>query len=381
MQTINARYTETYDLNTALNELSMLAIHTPQSGALLRMFHGFFEQYKKYKINSCSIRMVCASQQQLTPDLVGLQAGQVDPRDVLNPILFKACTGESMNVLLDQIYNASQALPATLGSNSIDQHVQGGIATQVYYQLLADETFRKSHPQAGLSIDNLKPMVHKIVTTQPFKWNGIKGTSGYGNDSNPANIGAIDLNTPYGPVGTGSPSGSNIENELAVNPTIFVSNGITEMPWLDTAVSRMVSRYDYDESGETENLIPNQNKVLANAVINNVPRVYMGCIILPPAILQPLYFRLQISWSVSFRDWRPSQDVGTLRNYDYVIVDNKDASGQSLASRNINDSTYWNCYHQPSAKAELPTGEVGKETSSFTTNEHAEVDQIMESGN
>lgn len=65
--TIHATYTETYDLNTINGELSLLGIHTPQSKSLKRMFHGFFEQYRKVKILGCNLKMVCASTQRLTP--------------------------------------------------------------------------------------------------------------------------------------------------------------------------------------------------------------------------------------------------------------------------------------------------------------------------
>lgn len=374
MKTVNATYTETYDLNTAVNELSLLAIHTPQAGALLRMFHGFFEQYKKYKINGCNIRMVCASQQSLTPDLVGLEAGSVDPRDVLNPILFKACTGESINLLVDQIYNNSQTLPASLGSNSVDQHVDSrSVATSVYYQLLADDTWRKEHPQKGLSVIGLRPMVHRIVTTQPFKWTGVAGTGTLGNNKTtdrPLISGAASTEVAESGYGFGAPSGGNTAaSMLSVNPNVFVSNGLTEMPWLETSVIRNGTAGVFeDETAVTPFQVP------MNRVINNVPRVYMGCIILPPAILQRLFFRMQVSWSISFKDWRPSQDVGTLDYYDF----NLDAGNNALESDSITRSTYWNMYHTASAKAELPTGDIGKEVSSFTTNENAEVDKIME---
>lgn len=375
MNTVNATYTETYDLNTAIGELSMLAVHTPQSGALLRMFHGFFEQYKKYRINSCSIRLVCASQQALTPDLVGLQAGQVDPRDVLNPILFKACTGESINILLDQIYNNNQTLAQSLGSNSVDQHVDTRqVAIDAYYQMLADDSWRKEHPQRGLLVTGLRPMVHRIVTTQPFKWTGV--SRNISSDSNlnnvPEILGAATTGTSTAAFGFGSPSGGNTDSTmLAVNPSVFVSNGLTDMPWLDTAVTRSgtVGTAD-DETSITPSQVPMVR------TINSVPRVYCGCIVLPPAILQRLFFRMQVTWSISFKDFRPSQDIGTLGVYDF----NLDESNNRLASDSISDSTYWNMYHNPITSAKLDTGDIGKEASSFTTNESAEVTQIMEQG-
>lgn len=366
IQTINARYTETYDLNTAVGELSMLAIHTPQANALKRMFHGFFEQYKKYKINGCDLRMVCASQQTLTPDLVGVEEGQVDPRDVLNPILFKACTGESLNLLLDQIYNNSESL-TRFGDGSIAQHIDNRpVAENIYYQLLADDTFRKSHPQAGITINGLVPMVHKVVTTQPFKFQGLNATGSANASGN-----AVQ--------GFGGPSGTNVDTSqvYTVNPNVFVTNGITPMPWMDTAVIKSVNKYSADEAGGTDNLIANgtTDKV---SMINAVPRCYCGALILPPARLQRLFFRLQISWSISFREWRPSQEFGTLGVHDYVQDPNDNLS---LQSNGIGDTTYFNIYHSASASAKGDAGDFGKEVSSFTTTEGTEVESIMEQGN
>lgn len=366
IQTINARYTETYDLNTAVGELSMLAIHTPQAPALKRMFHGFFEQYKKYKINGCDIRMVCASQQTLTPDLIGVEEGQVDPRDVLNPILFKACTGENLNLLLNQIYNDSQSL-TRFGDGSIAQHIDTRpVAENIYYQLLADDTFRKSHPQAGITINGLIPMVHKVVTTQPFKFVGYNGKQGP----------VIGSNVEW----FGGPSGSNVDDAnqtTASNPNVFVSNGITPMPWLDTAVIARVNKYNVDEEGETDNLIAN-GQTDEVRMINSVPRCYCGALILPPARLQRLFFRLQISWSISFREWRPSQEFGTLGVHDYA---HNPLDGNSLQSGGIGDTTYFNIYHSASPSAKGDAGDFGKEVSSFTTTEGTEVESIMEQGN
>ena len=366
---VNATYTETYDLNTAVGELSMLAVHTPQAPSLKRMFHGFFENYKKYKINSCNIRMVCASQQALTPDLVGLEAGSVDPRDVLNPILFKACTGESINLLLDQIYNIAD--PEMVGDDtrngSISQHATTrSSALYCYYQMLSDDTWRKEHPQRGLAVDNLRPFVHKVATTQPFKWSGRQAASTTYSTSLPKiNGGTYDSTNTA--VGFGGASKSYIAD--ATNPTIFVSDGLTDMPWLETAVVR--PRYVLDDEGGEA--IP----VMANNTINDVPRVYMGVIILPPAQLQRLFFRLQISWSVSFREWRPAFEFGTLDSSDVNYDAERPFNGFVDAATGRTD-TYFNLYHTPSAKS--VDGVFGKELSSFTTTESTEVETVMENG-
>lgn len=362
-QTINATYTETYDLNTAIGELSMLAVHTPQAPALKRMFHGFFENYKKYRINGCNIRMVCASQQALTPDLVGLGEGQVDPRDILNPILFKACTGESINILLDQIYNAGDSELVNSDTGSLAHHATTRSSAQLaYYQMLSDDTWRKEHPQHGLMVSGLRPMVHKVVTTQPFKWSGAKSAN--------SNV-AVDSQPRIAPngsaVGFGSPSGSFVSD--VTNPTVFVSNGMTDMPWLDTAVVRSITVLD-DEGGDPVS-------VKSKLMINDVPRVYMGCIVLPPAQLQRLFFRMQISWSVSFRDWRPAFEYGPLDSSNAEFDPVKPFPGMVDAATG-NTDTYFNLYHSASAKSS--DGAFGKELSSFTTTEETEVETVMEQG-
>lgn len=369
-QTINATYTETYDLNTAIGELSMLAVHTPQAPALKRMFHGFFENYKKYRINGCNIRMVCASQQALTPDLVGLGEGQVDPRDILNPILFKACTGESINILLDQIYNASDSELVNPDNGSLAHHATTRSSAQLaYYQMLSDDTWRKEHPQNGLMVTGLRPMVHKVVTTQPFKWTG--------HNTNQAGVSwpAVQSSTVSDSGGStdsqvwgfGGPSGSFVSD--VTNRTVFVSNGMTDMPWLETAVVRSVTVLD-DEGGDPVS-------VKAKLMINDVPRVYMGCIVLPPAQLQRLFFRMQISWSVSFKDWRPAFEYGPLDSSNAEFDPVKPFPGMVDAASG-NTDTYFNLYHSASAKSS--DGAFGKELSSFTTTEETEVETVMEQG-
>lgn len=303
---IHATYTETYDLNTVNNELSLLAIHTPQANTLKAMFHGLFEQYKKFKILGCNFKMVCASQQALDPTLVGMGTGQVDPRDVLNPILFKACTGESLNALLDQIYNASQDSVTGNYGHSVDQHIDNHqISMDAYYTLLADDSFRREHPQRGITVMGLKPYVHKVVTTQPFKWS-VTGrvTAAPLNSSTdtPGITGVASTSAAATPYAFGSQSGSNDHSSDPVNPSVFVSNGLTDMPWLDTSYT--IPHSYVDGSGTSSGIN------VAKSLITNIPRVYMGCIVLPPSAgTVNLYFRMQIVWHIQFKDFRPSIDL------------------------------------------------------------------------
>lgn len=330
--TIHATYTETYDLNTILNELNILAIHTPQAPALKRMFHGFLEQYSKMKILGCNFKLICATRQELTPDLIGTGDGQLDARDVLNPILFKACTGDKLNVLLDQIYNRGESTnPGSLLSNaSIDQHIDTrSEAISSYYALLADDSFRREHPQRGITVMGLKPMVHRVVTTQPF---GFSVAPPANNGDEQVSIGAGNAATA---MGFGSPDGSANANIdfTPVNRSVFVSNGLTEMPWLDTSYTSLTTFSNPDGSGE--------NRIAGNLAAH-IPRVYMGCLVLPPCIRMPLWYRMQIVWHVAFKDFRPAQDIMP------VAVSAPYGPESDVDSLSDYSKTYWNLYHTAS---------------------------------
>lgn len=352
MNTVHATYSETYDLNTAINEISFLGIHTPMATALKSMFKGFFENYKKYKIVGCNIGMVCASQQSLTPDLVGLTEGQVDPRDVLNPILFKACTGENLNVILNQIYGGDTWL--TNAGSSVGQSIDSSAnSMNMYYQLLSDDSWRKEHPQRGLFVQGLKPLVHKVVTTQPFRWTGSSSNENadFPNISEDATTGDDVVNK------FGSPSGVPGTNLNPTNPSVFISDGTTDMPWLDTT-------FDGTMAAGSE------NTVKAQRLIVSVPRVWCGCIVLPPAILQRLFFRLQIQWHIMFKDFRPAFEVGPISGTATPSQIGVAEQNTLLGANQTQNPTYWNLYHDGTTKLE-------KEYSSFDVNGAAEVQQVM----
>lgn len=337
--TVHAMYAETYDLNTAVGELSVLGIHTPQSDNLKKIFHGFFENYRKFRILGCNLKMVCASQQSLDPSQMGLEAGQVDPRDILNPILFKAVTGEGMNTILDLAYNPNTQVSGSSLSQTITKNSD---ALNAYYGFLADESFRKSHPQRGLEVSHLVPMVHKVVTTQPFKYTGTitepliapsslnDVVANFGSAGN-----AVNTASPQQPIQDGQ------------NVSVFVSNGVTPMPWLDTAVP----------SDNTGSIDP-----ATYELITKVPRVFMGAIILPPAILQRLFFRMTIVWHIEFRDFRHATDLG------YPGAPNSESVGGFGAIG------YYNIYHNAT-----PT-KIPNEVSSFSTTDNVEISEVMTKG-
>lgn len=280
---VNATYVETYDLKTTVGKMTILGVHTPTAVSLKKMYKGFFEQYKKIKINGCDIVGVCASTQSLTPSEVGMEAGKVSPREILDPILFSAMTGENLNLLLDKIYGSGGAENGSVHSMELSDSADA--QRDAYYTMLADDRFRKFHPQGGIRVSNLKPFVHRVATTQPFKWEiGPRPDE--------------PRSTYQSVVGFGGSDGTNTQNS-----SVFISNGLEPMPWIETTYEG-TEQYQ-DETSGTANYI---STILAA----NIPRCYCGVVVLPPAEYTSLYFRFSIRWHVSFKDFRPAYEIGPI---------------------------------------------------------------------
>lgn len=354
-------YTEVYDINTKLHSMTMLGIHTPQASALKKMFKGHFINYKRYKVVACDIKIACASTLPLNAEQVGLESGEVDPRDVMNPMLFKACTGENLNALLNQIYNASQEESDELTSaiGSVSEHINENVPSmRAYYQMLSDPTWRKAHPQAGLVVRNLKPFVHKVATTKPFKWTGAQDT--VNGTVNPGIAGGNAAGSETKAYGFGSPSGVEMTNAYnstgtfdATDASYFVSNGIAPMPWLDTAVPQTVNTLVVQ--GETAGMVQKQ----ANWLINSVPRVYCGCLLMPPGVTTKFYMRMLIDWKIAFKEWRPAYEIGNIGTLDVIDHEN----GMVTPDASSSFTTYYNMYHDTSTKDRMED-----EQSSFSSN-------------
>lgn len=290
---VYVRYNETYDLSTKENSLGLIAVHTPSTIALKKKFEGLFKQFKFIRFNSVSIRCACASLMPLDPLQVGLSAGMVAPQDMFNPILYTAVSNESMGTLLDRIYSFQtlangEDVSTTAGPsvNWVDAMPQINDSMSVYYGLLSGEKFKKAMPQSGFEMTNIVPLAHRIVTNLP-----PTGTLRIDGGSARASTGGIMANY-YGhslfegapPVGTGTVEPGD---QISI-PIQSYSNGTVPLPRIPTMVPVSGSQY---------------------AVNEPVPVYCMACI-MPPAKLQKLYFRMVVSWSITFEEFRPLEDIG-----------------------------------------------------------------------
>lgn len=374
---VRGSYQEVIDLHTESDTVSVIGIHTPTSDTPIKMFPGFFKQYSQYHYDGCSMALVPAARLPADIAQVSYSAGTppLDPRDLMNPILFKGCHGENMGTILSQFLNgpylSTSGATSTLdASDSTEMHTvsqgmwQGayrGVLENLYYRAMTDSTWAKAHPQKGFRKSGMHPLVYDLATNVnmnnapgalsnvgPYVATGNARTSNTPETTvlNTGHDGAIGpgstSNSLYAskPVGemTYSFSDSNITmTRNKVNSLNFLSPRLRGLGWMDTR-SRLlgpISSQTFEADSNIweyrraiENLM--SQELQANEEYNLMPLLYMGMILLPPAYRTEQYFRLILTHRFSWRGFRGAS-----------LRDDKDAIGYDTYY-NMNDSSAFN---------------------------------------
>lgn len=359
-QFVKASYQEVIDLHTESDTVSVVGIHTPVTATPYHMLKGFFDTFQKYHYDGCSLSLVPAARLPADISQVSYEAGEppIDPRDLLNPILWHGCHGESLGTVLNQFYSASMGTRATNlvdveNTDSIDVstlHTNSigidAVMESLYYRALTDDTWLKAHPQRGFRKTGLHPMVYDVSTDKQYV-PGISGSlspylpvgrgAGALLPSGSGALAAASAAGQFGSTGTstslaaqnaegivsGITSGSTVVESLtgAGGSNQFFTSRLRNLGWLDTRVRLM----SYNYNGTTESLDGSnldRDKVAglfenaeATQTINYLPRLFMGLILLPPAYRTEQYFRLVINHRFSFRKFRGVSMGGGDMNY------------------------------------------------------------------
>lgn len=297
-QTVHATYQEIYDLSTKPGMLSVIGIHTPTGSKPYQMLEGFFRQYKKYKYNGIT-KMILQPAAQLPADplQVSLEAGEnLDPRDLLNPIMFHGAHGTDINSALNVVYKKSGFSFSTTSTDTIDlsmfANVEGEIMPSVvvenmYYSALSDPSFRKYGVQEVIQLGPLVPLVHRVNASMYFGPSG--NNDGYVFSVNESTNSASLLAGKMVPEVWDGSSDVTAQNYNAVPSaqTLF-TNGYAQLDWMPTRVSSFYS-------GKSDEDVKVQRC--------SVPKLYMGVLIMPPSYNQRLFYRCVITHSFSFSDF------------------------------------------------------------------------------
>lgn len=280
-------FVQTYDLATQKGRVGFIGVHTPSANAVHRLYPGFFQNFKRWRPVSCDITLACASLLPADPLQVGVEAGDIAPQDMFNPILYRAVSNDSMEMVMSRVKNrvVGNVLPTgTAGlSDVVDipnpfPSMSDGDNETLYYNLLSTDGWRKAMPQSGLRMTNLVPLVYEVI--------GNFGNTG-GLSGNPPSISAGST-----AVVAQDGSGSNLANTST--GLGFWRGRTLQLPSVPTRViTSTVGANAYPDGPDATNGTP---------VLGACPINYVGLLVMPPAKLNILYYRMRVDWSIEWYD-------------------------------------------------------------------------------
>lgn len=325
-------FVQTYDLNTEQGAPTLLGIHTPIGGDAWRFLGMWFRGFTKYKYLGCDITIVNAARLPVDPEQLGKIEGEnyIDPRDTLNPVMFKGCHGNSLGEVINSMYGGLTS--DIFKGTTLDKIECNALLENFYYTALGDDAWRKSPVQKTLRIRGLKPMCYSLATTHQIAPNNGMLASQYAENNYP------ESTPPTGNPNTalqsghfaGSGDGSVIRTPSVYNTGVYdahdndfvnkqvgsvFTNKLTRLGWLDTM-----------------QFLGNSTKsmVFESGKITELPKLFMGILMLPPAYLTRQYLRVIITHRFAFKgirtvttggntiDFATSQKLG----YAYEITGN-----------------------------------------------------------
>lgn len=270
---------ETYDLHTLKGKMSVIGIHTPSANIIKRNYPGLLMQCKAYRPVSCDVRLACASVLPLDPQGVGTTADDVAPEDVFNPILYKALSNFGMSQIDAYVNGAGYDI---IG-NTLDASNTGIDATDdfdLYYGLLAQtHEWKHANPQQGLAMSNLVPLVYEQYQT----------------------VGDNTVNGASSPIPMLQPDDSISTGQIGNIAVQTFRGRAHSLPMINCTT---LNGNDSQASGFPNIPVNKQTAVPA-------PKIYCGCILVPPSRLHQLFFRMVCEWTIEFSQIRPLGDITT----------------------------------------------------------------------
>lgn len=279
---LRVRLSETYDLSTSKGKMGIIAIRTPSMDYIERFYPGFVNQFKFVRVVKGDVTISCASMLPADPLQIGTEAGKVAPQDMFNPLLYKAVSNDSWNGLVNRIY---AGLTTSLSGDivhALDAFPSASetASTRGYYGLLSDPSFRKAHPQAGLTMRGLRPLVWTLLHTL-----GTMPGATVASTAPNSNVYAL---SGTGTAGADVVAGSYLKGHaqpMPRVPTVFAATDVQDTSTGNISISK---------------------------VLGYIPSTYCAVIIAPPSSLNRLYYRMVVTWEVEFTDVRSQLELGML---------------------------------------------------------------------
>lgn len=280
---INVQVSETYDLSTKVGKLALLGIHTPTADIVEKCWPGLLMQCKYVRPISCDVVMACASMLPADPLQVGTETGQVSPADMFNPIIYKAVSNDAMNNIEGRIHamdNSNFGITYGPSVKADNNNVTDADNTKVYYGLLSDRHgWRHAMPQQGLEMHDLRPLVYSYLQAV-----GLPSLSPASEQVRYPN-GQIDQNQQ--------------DYTVSATPGHFRGNPqpMPRIPCTQFVTHRQYAGFD------------NSINAQAECGLVGVPPIYVAAIVMPPAKLTTMYYRLHVTWTLEFSGLRSQQEI------------------------------------------------------------------------
>lgn len=315
-----AKYQEIYDINTVSNSVSVIGIHTPVGAKPRQMLSGFFTQFRKYKYKGCSVVATPAQRLGLNLAQISTEAGAstVNPKDVWNPALVRGCHGDNLTAALNSIYNGAFVNEGS--SLGLDDHstttVPAGSLTwdSMYYRMLQDPSFKKFNLASGIKISKLHPMVYNVASNHqivPSESAADIGKLVQASNGDPV---SFDKST-RGCLADGAGSSNKVLPQL-------MTNRLQSLGWLDTRQVLNGVASATTEPGYT-----------------TLPRIFMACIVLPPALSDSVVtsLRFVVTHYFEFKEFNTSLTLeGASEYYNWLTV--VSSKGDDEDSKSLNDT-------------------------------------------
>lgn len=328
---VKASVMEIYDLQTNVGKGTVLKVHTPTGNNVKRHLFGHFLQYKRYKYLGAKVSLIPASTLPADPLQLSYEAGDqnIDPRDMVNPILWKHYHGETMTTdvlhVQDQLpYDQKDMVDPyvtgfSIGEANYSQFGTSGVAIdKVYPRALMDTSFRKAGVQTGFSTF-VKPFVYNVTSNIQLA-PGLRGTSDtfYSNYfmgmSPPAPTAQITENPISGPDLRGpresgyKSDASSVFNSSNTEPKYrldFQTSNLVPLGWQDTLSRDFGSGSNVGPSAQVITSLELDTDPMGDFGVGpNLPDIPMLYILLPPAYKTEFYFRMVIKHYFAFKGFR-----------------------------------------------------------------------------
>lgn len=305
-------YTETYDINTADGRPTLIGFHTPIGRNPYHFLYPAFMMYEKYRYLGCDISVVNSAHLPVSITAYDIEGGQanMDPRDSLNPILFRGCHGNSLGNVLNSIYEGFGNVAKESGLDKGEMLAQ---YNNFYYTALGDNGWRKSPISKTLRINGLHPLVYRQamniqmapvnadVADYPENASGQWGTSNLYDGDFPGSISPSsedDMGNVKNPAVADWDAYSNIRLKFGTPYSLF-TNGVQKLGWMDT-----LSRVTYGSPTSAESPSGTNNSSFSYNKIQMLPKIFMGIMMLPAQERAYNFLRISIRHKFAFKNVR-----------------------------------------------------------------------------